>query len=188
MYNVFVTEGDGLPYEESFSELFAIVDDDDEADIICLSGGEDIYPGVYGAIEEGAKGFNVYRDIYEWHLIHKWAGKKPLVGICRGFQLLSVLSGLKLFQHHATHAMMHKHELSTGHTVPSSHHQCVHNNNMTPPGCDIVTVKGSASIESVYWPDQGWCGVQWHPYACDDDEFGFTFFNQIVQALAQEMV
>lgn len=69
-------------------------------DALILSGGEDIHPSYYGEepIEELGS-VNDIRDIYDIALI-KAAAKRnlPLLGICRGEQLINVAFGGTLYQ------------------------------------------------------------------------------------------
>jgi gamma-glutamyl-gamma-aminobutyrate hydrolase PuuD len=79
-----------------------------EADIVIWTGGADISPSLYGeAAIQQTTGVNPRRDrndIAAWHMSH---GKFRL-GICRGAQLLNVLSGGGLWQHVDGHHKEHK--------------------------------------------------------------------------------
>ena len=72
----------------------------DEAAILVVPGGQDIDPTYYGKENEGSTGFDIARDKVEGELIHLALGMgTPVVGICRGAQLLCVMSGGGLIQH-----------------------------------------------------------------------------------------
>lgn len=71
-------------------------------DGLVLQGGVDISPSLYG--EEPLEVMSQHRqdpirDRYEMKLLHAFVQrKKPVLGICRGFQLMNVYSGGTLFQ------------------------------------------------------------------------------------------
>jgi putative glutamine amidotransferase len=72
-----------------------------QLDAIVLQGGSDIAPETYGAtpILDGRWPGDIYRDRYELKIL-KFARQKklPVLGICRGFQLLNVFFGGTLYQ------------------------------------------------------------------------------------------
>ena len=65
-----------------------------------LGGGNDVHPRYYGQEVDGATDFDEARDEREMALAKAYiqAGK-PVLGICRGGQLLNVLFGGTLIQH-----------------------------------------------------------------------------------------
>jgi putative glutamine amidotransferase len=69
-------------------------------DALLLSGGYDVHPLFYQ--EEPARGleaFRIDRDLYEIQLLQiAKASHKPILGICRGLQLLNVAFGGTLYQ------------------------------------------------------------------------------------------
>jgi putative glutamine amidotransferase len=72
-----------------------------EMDGFVFQGGADIAPGTYGEapIEGGRWPGDAHRDQYELKIMD-WAfqHKKPIFGICRGFQLINVYFGGKMYQ------------------------------------------------------------------------------------------
>lgn len=69
---------------------------------LLLSGGGDVDPARYGdgGAHEKCYGVSAARDSMELNLIEKFIGAgKPIVGICRGLQILTVYFGGKLHQH-----------------------------------------------------------------------------------------
>jgi putative glutamine amidotransferase len=157
-------------------------------DGLVLQGGTDLSPLSYG--EEPLKpewaGDRV-RDAYEMELLHEFmeAGK-PVLGICRGLQLINVALGGSLHQdipslvedaiaHEAPEYDRHTHPVQfveggllaklypeqTGAQVVSIHHQAV-----KVLGKDL-TVEATAAdglVEAVRWNGRGFVvGLQWHP-------------------------
>lgn len=69
--------------------------------VVLLPGGEDIPPALYGDEQDPATnwGDNYTRSLLELFLIQKSQSRGlPLVGICRGFQMIGVFFGSKLDQ------------------------------------------------------------------------------------------
>ena len=162
----------------------------DNLDGLVLQGGIDISPATYGAQPWQDKAeYDPIRDEYELDLLHGFirAGK-PVLGICRGCQLLNVYFGGTLVQdipsqwpgavsHQDTEhydRLMHDvtfepgSELArwyggtTGHQVNSIHHQCV---GRLGDGL-IVEARSPVDgvIEAIRRPGPGFVlGVQWHP-------------------------
>lgn len=69
-------------------------------DGLILGGGNDVHPRYYGQEIDGAEDFDEMRDEREIALAKAYikAGK-PILGICRGGQLLNVVFGGTLIQH-----------------------------------------------------------------------------------------
>src|SRR5450432_190096 len=83
-------------------------------DGILFSGGEDLHPELYGkpeyVKEYGLKEIIPARDQFEYEVIEKAFGlKKPVLGICRGLQLINVYLGGTLVP-----------------DIPTMHHSTVH--------------------------------------------------------------
>ncbi|MBK7213035.1 MAG: gamma-glutamyl-gamma-aminobutyrate hydrolase family protein [Bacteroidales bacterium] len=69
-----------------------------KCDGLLLTGGEDVFPGFYGQISDTARcETNIVRDSLEFYLITKAEKLKlPILGICRGLQIMNVAHGGKL--------------------------------------------------------------------------------------------
>lgn len=158
-------------------------------DGLILQGGADVSPRAYG--EEPLRpewSGDPVRDAYELELVHEFmeAGK-PILGICRGMQLLNVALGGSLYQdlctqrpdthdHESGHYDRHVHRVSftadglmrgwfgdrPDGQVVSIHHQGVHR-----LGRDMMVEALSSDdgvIEAIRWNGGSFvCGVQWHP-------------------------
>src|SRR5690606_22538653 len=81
-----------------------------EFDAVVVTGGHDVQPVLYGAEPEVKPKYDPDRDELEKRVIHKaLAEGRPLLGICRGAQLLNVCLGgtlvqdLRLHRRHTSH-------------------------------------------------------------------------------------
>ena len=113
-------------YEAGFRGALSV----DDADFVCFTGGEDVYPGLYGETPHPTTRFNKQRDDYEAYIYGEClAEQKPMVGICRGAQFLNVMNGGKLWQHVNNHAIGRTHSIINFRTgeemfnMTSTHHQ-----------------------------------------------------------------
>lgn len=69
---------------------------------VVLPGGEDISPLLYGQNPQPETGFSggYHRSLLEFALIEQCTKRgMPLMGVCRGFQVISIFFGAKLLQH-----------------------------------------------------------------------------------------
>ena len=93
-----------IQYIKAFQRLGAecILEEAQEAEAagLVLCGGGDPDPALFGEENRGSYGIDRERDQRELMLIHTYlkAGK-PILGICRGAQLLNIAFGGSLIQH-----------------------------------------------------------------------------------------
>ncbi|MER5719190.1 gamma-glutamyl-gamma-aminobutyrate hydrolase family protein [Streptomyces sp. NPDC002132] len=154
-------------------------------DGLVIAGGPDVDPVHYGAERSPRCGPPApRRDAWELALIHAaLAAGTPLLGICRGMQLLNVAVGGTLVQHLDGHAetvgVFGEHPVKPvpgtryaalvpeETTVPTFHHQAVDR-----LGADLIPSAHAAdgTVEAVELPpSRGWVlGVQWHPEMAQD--------------------
>jgi putative glutamine amidotransferase len=165
-------------------EVIALDPHDDvplEFDALCLTGGGDIEPSRYG--EPAAPQTNDIdpaRDDLELRLVRTALDRDiPVLGICRGFQLINVAMGGKLVQHVEGHSRsvgaLQSHEAvpaagsllagatsARAHVVNSSHHQAV-TDDILASGL-VPTVRIDGLVEAFEDPAHRWVvAVQWHP-------------------------
>ncbi len=66
---------------------------------LVLGGGADLDPARYGQPQAGARGVDPARDEFEWAILQRCLrAQVPVLGICRGSQLLNVFHGGSLHQ------------------------------------------------------------------------------------------
>ena len=105
---------------------------------LILQGGVDINPKLYGeSPHPHTQHPNDVRDAREIAAVKQaWAEGRPVIGICRGAQLLCVLNGGKLYQHTPDHGCSHPITTKDGEVfkeVAAGHHQM-----MIPAGDFVV--------------------------------------------------
>jgi len=175
----------------------------DRLDAVVFAGGADLDPALYHQPPHAeTTGLRPERDAAEVSLMRAALDRDlPVLGICRGMQVLSVVSGGSLVQHlpdtvgHEGHRPapgvygLHDVRLEPGSlahrvlgdrvSVPSYHHQ-----GLATPGS--LTVTGWADDESpevVEDPSRRFAlGVLWHPEAGDD----LRLFEALVGAARPE--
>lgn len=104
---------------------FTVAKSIDHADIVVFTGGEDVSPALYGEMKLELSHCNPKRDAYEQQVFNE-NSSKFFVGICRGGQLLNVLSGGRLYQDVDNHIGNHMVYTTDGQElceVTSTHHQ-----------------------------------------------------------------
>lgn len=104
---VYVVGGDPLVCKMFLNRGWRVADEqtdmtkheDMKLDLVCFTGGEDVSPEIYGETNQGSRGCNLSRDQEEVEVFNHYKGLGvPMVGICRGGQLLNVLNGGKMIQ------------------------------------------------------------------------------------------
>ncbi|MFH9007763.1 gamma-glutamyl-gamma-aminobutyrate hydrolase family protein [Streptomyces afghaniensis] len=154
-------------------------------DGLVIAGGPDVEPVRYGAEPHPRTGPPAReRDAWELALIDAaLTARVPLLGICRGMQLLNVALGGTLVQHldgHAevvgvfgSHAVkpvpgsLYAGVVPEETSVPSYHHQAV---DRLGEGLVPSAYADDGTVEALELPSgEGWVlGVQWHPEMGED--------------------
>lgn len=184
-----VLEAGGTPLIiPAFDDTDAMVSILDRIDALILSGGGDINPLYLGEEPTPELGsINPQRDAQELLLIRLAANRQiPILGICRGIQVMMAALGGKLYQdiykeasatlkhsqdtqrHVATHhvrieptSLLAKIFNTTTLPVNSFHHQAVKE---VAPGFSVAALSPDHLIEAVESTEyKSMIGVQWHP-------------------------
>lgn len=178
---------------------------------LIVTGGPDINPALYGErMHPNVKGVDVCRDETDLALVRAACEHKvPLLGICRGFQVINVAFGGQLYTD-----VNEQHENGLFHTcypdlpydlyshpvrleqggklarifkleeiqVNSLHHQGVRR---PGKGLIITATAPDGLVEGVEIPDHPFgLGVQWHPELMPDDPPSQVLFRAFIQAAA----
>ena len=173
-------------------------------DALIVAGGPDVDPSRYGATRGPHTATpRETRDAAELDAVAlAGASGVPLLGVCRGMQVMNVARGGSLVQHlpdvvgHAGHApgrgVYGRHEVRVAPgsrtawalggekvDVPTYHHQAV---DRLGAGLVVTAWAEDGTIEAVEDPSLPFfVGLQWHPEVGDD----LTVFRSLVQAAAR---
>ena len=179
--------------------------DVEHCDGILFSGGEDLQPALYGKPEYveafGLKEIIPERDQFEYEVLEKALGSgKPVLGICRGLQLINVYLGGTLVPDIPTllHSDGHgkKNGLDRTHQIQvepgtllhsicgqdqglvnSAHHQSA---GSPADSLKITAVSDPGIVEAMEWKEpeaKSWLlMVQWHPERMSDLSSPFSAF------------
>ncbi len=178
---------------------------DTDYDGLLLCGGSDIDPMYYGEEMNGTKGVDKARDEIEFALLKAFVeAGKPVMGICRGLQLINIFFGGNLHQH-LTNAEVHTktaegdkvHRVvavegsiaeklyGTEFSMNSNHHQGV---NKLGEGLKITMLAdGGATVEGIEHTSLPIFAVQGHPERMcfaqrrEDTVDGSEFFKHFVR-------
>ncbi|MDN3293634.1 gamma-glutamyl-gamma-aminobutyrate hydrolase family protein [Streptomyces ficellus] len=153
-------------------------------DGLVIAGGADVEPVRYGAESDPRTGPPAReRDAWELALIDAaLTAGTPLLGICRGMQLLNVALGGTLLQHVDGHTggvgvfgahtvkpvpgTRYASLIEEATTVPTYHHQAV---DRLGKGLTASAYAEDGTVEAIELTGARWAlGVQWHPEMGDD--------------------
>lgn len=149
---------------------------------LILPGGGDITPAFFGQADHGSRNVDTELDILQLQALSRFvAQKKPVLGICKGLQIINVHFGGDITQHIDTadrhkwigkdqHHFVYHSNLSrldffyqiygNSALVNSAHHQAVNH-----PGEELIPVcrAGDNVIEGLAHRTLPILAVQWHP-------------------------
>lgn len=192
------SEVDGEGSERAARRLLEGVDG------LVLSGGGDVDPRLYGGRTESTRGVRPERDRFELALLAEAQARElPILGICRGAQLLNVARGGTLVTIRSDRELRRRHGRYLWHPVElvggsrlarllgtdaiarvvSYHGQAVDR-----PGEGLAIVGRAAdgvveAIESARSGDEEWLvGVQWHPELSQRSLLHRRLFSGLVEA------
>ena len=189
--------------QQNLSEL-------DRCDGLVLTGGGDIHPKFYGREDAMplVSDVNERRDEFEFAVIQKGLDKRlPVLGICRGMQVLNValggslipdlgdgihrgIKGSKLDVRHAVEidpgSIVQSIVGTTGGEVNSHHHQAV---DRIGDGLRITVRSTDGIVEGLEWEHPSarpfLLLVQWHPERMEDPESLFS--NGLLKRFVREV-
>ncbi len=180
------------PFDESgcFNDYISVngPDDLDKNDVLVVWGGADISPSLYSKAVGKRTGAGVElskRDAYEWALMQR-ASKLgiPIIGVCRGAQMLCALAGGFLIQDVTNHGSSHQVITDRNERIPvnSLHHQMMYpfevDHQMlawtdTPRSQHYLDVDTPIEVpvepEAVLFPKVNGLALQWHPEFLDEE-------------------
>lgn len=183
-YTRAVEKNGGIPIVIPFTEDFAVLR---ESLGIChgvlLPGGIDSDPALFGEpVHPGCEKFlRVMDDMHLAALEYLFAHNVPVLGICRGCQLMNIFAGGTLYQdlgefplptlrHRQDAALQHEVEvvpdscleklLGQKIVTNSFHHQAV---KRIGSGLTVSANARDGVIEAIEHENGIWLGVQWHP-------------------------
>lgn len=183
-------------------------------DCLIVWGGADISPALYKkklSSKTWAEPIPSHRDQFEWHFMNQAAAIGiPIIGICRGAQMLCALAGGHLIQDVDNHGRSHKVDTFDGKKleVSSVHHQMMypwnvkhqmvawssHKLSRIDKGGNVVynytdvnadgediQVEVPCEPEFVYFPEVKGFAIQWHPEFMDDDAEATQYIFQFMK-------
>lgn len=191
-----------LPIDENTDRALEMLE---MVDGLLISGGNDVSPKMYGSTENKCGTLDLNRDAMEKCLLEKALEKDmPVLGICRGVQLMNAALGGTLHQdlpsegypnhtivdfkrNQATHTVDVKENtllakiLGSGELgVNSFHHQAA---DQLADGLEAAAVSKEGIVESVYMPGKKFVlAVQWHPEMMYDSEVHKKIFDAFIEA------
>lgn len=176
-----------------------------KCDGFVFAGGQDIASSFYGEESRGSHAPDIERDYFEAALCRAALDRdRPLLGICRGCQLLNVVLGGTLIQDlpsvdekwklhvrsDVTRGYVHDVKVlspwlfpnHSGETMPvnSMHHQAI---GRLSKHLQAAAVAEGGIVEAVSAPAYKWAvGVQWHPEClAEDDAVQMDIFRLLVE-------
>jgi putative glutamine amidotransferase len=175
----------------------------DEIDALLLSGGDDVTPALYGGRGDSASS-DRQRDEFEIRLIHAALDRDmPVLGICRGIQILNVAHGGTVRDLRADEELSDRHgidldsfaahdvDVAAGtrladvigagtHRVNSFHGQAV---GRVGAELRVCAAADDGVVEGIERPDRTFViGIQWHPEITSlTDEAALALYRALVR-------
>lgn len=179
----------------------------DRIDGLLLTGGGDIDPDLYGGQSGSALLVDRTRDDFELSLVNEALARgMPILGICRGIQLINVAHGGTLLNLRDTPELAHRHDIGSSsisahlvtiadgsrlremlgdgpHQVNSFHGQAV---DRLGHGLRVVARASDDTIEAIEVPGESFVvATQWHPEIPPQQLAVFTKFLQAARRYRQ---
>lgn len=179
----------GITYDIS---LKANADTLNKYDALLLPGGADIEPSLFGQNNLGSREIDVGCDVSQLALLHHFVlAQKPVLGICKGLQLINVYFGGSIIQdlpgkdmhESSSKDVFHDTYLRPGCfleslysgtlRVNSAHHQGI---GALGHGLRILQLSPDQTVEALCHPTLPILGVQWHPERCEEGKKLLHYF------------
>lgn len=195
--------GDYAPHEPfggMLTDIGSIESNPKNISLVVFTGGADIDPKFYGHPKNEKSSCLSGRDKID-EFVYNMAIKHhiPMVGICRGGQLLTAKAGGFLYQHTTGHSSGN-HPITTNmgkeFRVTSCHHQMF---GWPIPGqilawsstrlsnvyelSSIVNEKPEKEVEVAYYPSINALAVQYHPEWMPLDSYGVVYYRKWIKDL-----
>lgn len=161
----------------------------EEADLVIFCGGSDVDPLFYGEPFGKRIRFDTERDLDEFLVFNECVRlDKPMLGICRGSQLLCVANNGKLIQDVTNHALSNTHKIvdlesKEIYDVTSTHHQMAYPFDLPEDSYKIIATSEIrlsdhyldgynnkynvnqilCEPEVIFYPKTRCLGIQYHP-------------------------
>lgn len=186
---VYVSDGQ-VNYIDGLPKVWDVVVTDTfkDADLVLFTGGEDVCPLLYRHPQHYTTRFSQFRDDTDLQMFYKAKSMAlPMLGVCRGFQFLSVMCGSTLIQD-SNQFSLHEVMCDDGvvRNTNSAHHQIVTLDSLDKSNAarvmarasgnyvvkeynedihSFVTRGGAGDIEMASWVHDGndFFGIQGHP-------------------------
>lgn len=150
-----------------------------EYDCLLLPGGGDITPSFFGQKNQGSFNIDTELDILQLQALDCFVRqKKPVLGICKGMQLINIFFGGNLYQQLSTSAA-HEYQGTDQYHLTSASHDSIlhhlfgyefmvnsaHHQGIQLPGKALKVTQTAADgvIEGIEHTTLPILGVQWHP-------------------------
>lgn len=180
-------------------------------DAVVFWGGTDIHPDLYKHPQSRRSQAGLgpsARDLFEWGAMkYCKANKIPMIGVCRGAQMLCAAAGGWLIQHMGGHNMgQHSMLTSEGQviTTTSAHHQLMYpydvnhevlahstrklSHSYLDGTDDEVDMLNKPEIEVCWFPDIRGLAIQGHPEWVQNDHEFALYCNDLVREYILELV
>ena len=163
------------------AEVYAVLEETefDKYDGLILPGGADISPDLFGEENHGSLKIERDRDLRQLEIFdHFRAAGKPVLGVCKGHQLINVALGGTVCQHipeYARHQWVQQDQAhgsvctpgcflsrlyGTSFPINSAHHQSL---GRIAEGFTIIQHSDDGVIEAMIHNTLPFIGLQWHP-------------------------
>ena len=159
--------------------LFLTDREPEDADALVLPGGGDIDPALFGETNHGSRIIEPVLDRRQLALLDQYAKRGlPVLGICKGMQLINIYFGGGIIQDLPTHALheyrlqdqVHASQAEPGsilHSLygPSFSVNSAHHQGIGRPGAGLRIIQRAPDgvAEAIVHTRLPILGVQWHP-------------------------